>query len=168
MLKKELLAPHTFFPSCHWIRVFPFFSPSLESSAFLPQRHFWFWKGEILNYGEPGWRPHAAADPPHGAAAGLSWGRLPETRRGLCEWPRARHGQWAPRGKSTVSLKPLANGREGTQMGSFPPFSLMLKLPRLLLSEHLGMHRATKYGKGLREVKCTSVRRTGECITVNT
>lgn len=53
-------------------------------------------------------------------------------------------------------------------MCSFPPFSLVLKLLWLLVSKHLGMHCVAKYGKGLREVKCTSVKRTGECITVYT
>lgn len=53
-------------------------------------------------------------------------------------------------------------------MCSFPPFSLMLKLPWLSLSKHLGMHRVTKCGKGLREVKCVSVKRTGERIIVYT
>lgn len=167
MCKRNTIA--YFFPSSKRIQVFLFFFfLLLGSSAFLPQRHFWFWKGEILNYGEFGWRSYAIINPTHWTFNGLSWSRFPKTRQFLREWSWACHDQWAPRSKSTVSLKSMTNEMECTLTYSYPPFSLTPKLSLLLLNKHLKMYHVTKYGKGLREVKCTSTKRTGEHIIVYT
>jgi len=145
---------------------YKFFLPSPGSSAFLPQRHFWFWKGEILNYGDLGWRSYAIINPTHWASNGLSWSRFTKTCRSLRKWPWARPDQWPRRSESTVSFKPVTNEMAFALTHPFPPFSRPPKLSLLLPSKHLKLCHVAKCGKGLREVKCTSVKRTGEHIIV--
>lgn len=100
-----------------------------------------------------------------------------------CCWPTWGQTRWdtsGPVSAATGPSWPLGSWKQkcsklntpgkwqGVHMGVlFSTLSSSAGAP-VAVAEHLGMRRVAKYGKGLREVKCTSVRRTGECVTVYT